>query len=73
MSDVCWFVEQTGNNARKNISYPLKQIISREVESERMRRSERIMMGRSEEQEVRSVCPTHATSRFHDEVLLKKN
>ncbi|CAK8695847.1 unnamed protein product [Clavelina lepadiformis] len=50
MCDVCHFVEE-GSGARKQLSYAVKQIISKEVEMERMRRSERLLTDKEDRPE----------------------
>ena len=53
MSEVCHFTEKNAA-ARRVLSYAIKQIIAKEVEIERMRRTELLKIGKIQE-EVKKV------------------
>nr|CAB3230952.1 chromosome transmission fidelity protein 18 homolog [Phallusia mammillata] len=64
MAEVCAFHHPSGG-ARRQLSYALKQIISKEVESERMRRSESMMTGKVEQKgsKVETVVTTQSSKQ----------
>ena len=51
MAAVCHFNDDT-SSARRQLSYAVKQIIAKEVEMERMRRMEHVMIEKVSSQEV---------------------
>ena len=51
MTEVCEFIGADGK-ARKQLSYAIKQIIAKEVEVEKMRRTERLMTGKAQKSEA---------------------
>jgi len=55
MTEVCQFNEANAPVTRKVLTYAIKQIISKEVETERMRRLEKLKIGKVEENN-KEVC-----------------
>uniref|UniRef100_H2ZKA6 AAA+ ATPase domain-containing protein n=1 Tax=Ciona savignyi TaxID=51511 RepID=H2ZKA6_CIOSA len=70
LTEVCHFVEPL-EGAKKQLPYAIKQIIAKEVETERMRRSERILMKhdtteKQAESSNKPVVPNHMQRLSHN-------